>query len=164
MPDDMSDKRLYRRVDVLIPFGFRTVDRAVVDTARRGVPLRVASSGDDPVHAVLERIEHKVDGLLRRLDGGGDDAPPVTLRSVNLSGAGVRFGSEFPVEPGVCVDLVLVLPGEPAHRVRVFGEVVRQRKLARPSGGIYELAVSFLTLSPRDREWLIRYTFQTVGP
>lgn len=161
MSDEAPDKRVYRRVDVVIPMGFRPVDRSVVEQARR-TESTPESGETDPLHAALTRIEQKVDALIRRQDRH-DAAPPVYPLSVNLSGAGVRFGSEWPIEPGVCVELVLILPGDAPHRIHAFGEVVRQRKLARPTGGIYEIAVSFLILSPLDREHLIRYTFQVIS-
>jgi hypothetical protein len=82
---------------------------------------------------------------------------------INLSGAGVRFPSDDPVEQGEYVDVVMVLPGDSPIKVRAFGEVVRQRLVARPSGAVYEIAASFLHLPPKDREAIIRYTFQANG-
>ncbi len=162
MLDDERNKRLYRRVDVVIPFGFRPVERAMVDAALVPEPAPLAEASDDPILAALERIERKVDRVLERLEWD-DRSPPMRSMSVNLSGAGVRFGSEWPLESGSCVDLALVLPGEPPMRMRAFGEVVRSRKVGRPSGGLFEIAVSFVTITARDRESIIRYTFQMTG-
>jgi c-di-GMP-binding flagellar brake protein YcgR len=161
MPDNDQDKRLYRRVDVLIPFGFRTIGRGVVEASLQTAPEPVVVS-DDPIRGALERIERKVDRLLARLESE-NLAPAVRPTPINLSGAGVRFPSDDPIEQGEFVDVVMVLPGDSQVRIRAFAEVVRQRLVARPSGAVYEIAASFLHLPPKDREAIIRYTFQANG-
>ena len=161
MPDNDQDKRLYRRVDVLIPFGFRTIGRGAVEASLHAEPEPVTVS-DDPIQGVLERIERKVDRLLARLESE-DQAPAVRPTPINLSGAGVRFPSDDPIEQGEFVDVVMVLPGDSPVKIRAFAEVVRQRLVARPSGAVYEIAASFLHLAPKDREVIIRYTFQANG-
>ncbi|HET8761483.1 MAG TPA: PilZ domain-containing protein [Nitrospiria bacterium] len=161
MATEDEDKRLFRRVDVLIPFGFRPVGRgavqSIVHTEKESFHLN-----DDPVRAALDRIERKVDRLLARLESG-DQTPPVQPKRINLSGSGVRFSSDDPLEEGQYLDLAMVLPGESPVALRAVGEVVRQRLLARPSGAVYEIAVSFVDLAPADRESIIRYTFQATG-
>jgi c-di-GMP-binding flagellar brake protein YcgR len=110
----------------------------------------------------LDRIERKVDRLLARLEFG-DQTPMVRPQRINLSGSGVRFSSDDPMEEGQYLDLAMVLPGESPVSIHAVGEVVRQRLLARPSGAVYEIAVSFADIAPEDREAIIRYTFQANG-
>ena len=156
-----DDKRLFRRIDVLIPFGYRPVGKggvqSIMQTEREAFQL-----SDDPVRAALDRIERKVDRLLARLESG-DHTLAVQPQRINLSGSGVRFSSEDPLEEGQYLDLAMVLPGDTPVSIRAVGEVVRQRLLARPSGAVYEIAVSFADISPADREAIIRYTFQATG-
>jgi len=156
-----DDKRLFRRVDVLIPFGFKPVGRGGVQSIvqTEGESFQVS---DDPVRVALDRIERKVDRLLARLESG-DHIPTLQPRRINLSGSGVRFSNDDPLEEGQYLDLALVLPGESPVSIRAVGEVVRQRLLARPSGAVYEIAVSFVDLASADREAIIRYTFQANG-
>ncbi len=161
MAGSEEDKRLYRRVDVLIPFGFRTVGQGAVVNAV-GQDPEPSTEDADPVRAALDRIERKVDRLLARLESE-DHAPSLKPTRINLSGAGVRFPSDDPIEQGEYVDVVMVLPGDTPIRIRAFGEVVRQRLVARPSGAVYEIAAAFLHLPPKDREAIIRYTFQANG-
>lgn len=161
MPGDEEDKRLYRRVDVLIPFGFRTVGQGAVTAAVQADP-EPETGHHDPVRAALERIERKMDRVLARIDSA-DHAPGVRQTPINLSGAGVRFPSDDPIEQGEYVDLVMILPGDAPIKIRAFAEVVRQRLIARPSGAVYEIAAAFLHLAPKDREAIIRYTFQANG-
>jgi c-di-GMP-binding flagellar brake protein YcgR len=161
MASDEGDKRLYRRVDVLIPFGFRPVGRGAVQSIVQG-ETEAFQVSDDPVRAALDRIERKVDRMLARLESG-DRTPTVEPRRVNLSGSGVRFLSDDSLEEGQYLDLAMVLPGDSPVAIRAVGEVVRQRLLARPSGAVYEIAVSFVDLAPADREAIIRYTFQATG-
>ncbi|MFZ5863081.1 MAG: PilZ domain-containing protein [Nitrospirota bacterium] len=159
--DTKEDKRLYRRVDVLIPFGFKPVGRggvqSITQTEREAFHLE-----DDPVRAALDRIERKVDRLLARLESG-EQTPALQPQRINLSGSGVRFSSGDPIDEGQYLDLALVLPGEAPVSIRAVGEVVRQRLLARPSGAFYEIAVTFSDLAAADREAIIRYTFQANG-
>lgn len=162
MPDNDQDKRLYRRVDVLIPFGFRAVGHRAVEAAVRQEDPEPSADHTDPVRAALDRIERKVDRLLARVESE-EQAPSLKPTPINLSGAGVRFPSDDPVEQGEYVDVVMVLPGDSPIKVRAFGEVVRQRLVARPSGAVYEIAASFLHLPPKAREAIIRYTFQANG-
>lgn len=159
---DPTDKRLYRRVDVVIPFGFRPVDRAAVEAIPSSRPPRDASESPDPLIAMLERIDVKLDRILDRLESN-DRWPPLQNMPINLSGAGVRFGCESPMTPGAFLELALVLPGDRPARICTFGEVVRQTKRGRSRNGAYESAVSFVALSERDRESIIRYTFQVSG-
>ena len=161
MPDNDQDKRLYRRVDVLIPFGFRTVGRAAVESSHH-IETEPVPASEDPIRGALERIERKIDRLLARLESE-EQTPSVRPTPINLSGAGVRFPSDEPIEQGEFIDVVMVLPGDSSISVRAFAEVVRQRLLARPSGAVYEIAASFLHLAPMDREAIIRYTFQANG-
>ncbi len=161
MSADDQDKRLYRRVDVLIPFGFRKVGPRIVEAAVRQDSEPSTEHGD-PLRAALDRIERKLDRLLARWESE-DQAPSVRPTPINLSGAGVRFPSDDPIEQGEYVDVVMVLPGDSSIKVRAFGEVVRQRLVARPSGAVYEIAASFLHLPPKVREAIIRYTFQANG-
>jgi hypothetical protein len=161
MAGSEEDKRLYRRVDVLIPFGFRTIGQGAVVNAV-GQDPEPSTEDADPVRAALDRIERKVDRLLARLESE-DHAPSLKPTPINLSGAGVRFPSDDTIEQGEYVDVVMVLPGDSPIRIRAFGEVVRQRLVARPSGAVYEIAAAFLHLPPKDREAIIRYTFQANG-
>ncbi len=159
---DPTDKRLYRRVDVVVPFGFRPIDRAVVEAIPSLQPSRHASESSDPLLATLERIEVKLDRILDHLESS-DRWPPLQNTSINLSGAGVRFGSDRPIATGAFLELALVLPGDRPVRIHTFGEVVRQTKRGRSKNGAYESAVAFVALSERDRESIIRYTFQIPG-
>jgi hypothetical protein len=159
---DPTDKRLYRRVDVVIPFGFRPVDRAVVEALSFPDLVPQARESPDPLMAMLERIDGKLDRMLDRLESY-DRWPSLQETSVNLSGAGVRFGCDVPIAVGVFLEVALVLPGDRPVRICTHGEVVRQTKRGRSRGGAYESAVSFVALSDRDRESIIRYTFQVSG-
>lgn len=164
MSDDASDKRLYRRVDVVIPFRFVVSDRAEAEAwrAKMGSPSRDADTdakGDGPHQALLSRIEHKLDRLLERIEPD-ERFEEILPLSVNLSGAGIRFAADLPLQPGTILKMMLILPYGAPLRILAFGEVTRNRKVGRPQGVAYESAVAFLALSDKDRESIIRYTFQ----
>lgn len=159
--DDASDKRLYRRVDVVIPFRFTVSDRAAAEACRvesDSSSVDAVEHGDQP-QAMLTRIEQKLDRLLKQLEPDERFAEMMPI-SVNLSGAGVRFASDIPLQPGTILEMTFILPYGTPVRILAFGEVTRSRKVGRPQGAAYETAVAFLVLSDKDRELMIRYTFQ----
>lgn len=162
MADEPEDKRLYRRVDVVVPFGFRPVDRATIASIAPDAPRRAADPPDDPVTAALERIERQLARVIDRLEWE-ERSPPVQPVPINLSGAGVRFAGRQALAPGAVLELALVLPGDPPIRIRTFGEVVRHKRIGRSPNGSHEIAVRFVNVSDRDRESIIRYTFRVTG-
>jgi len=160
--DEPEDKRLYRRVDVVVPFGFRAMDRATITSIASDVPPHAADPPDDPVMAALERIERQLAWVIDRLEWE-ERSPPVQPTPINLSGAGVRFAGRQALAPGAALELALVLPGDPPIRIRTFGEVLRHKRIGRAPDGSHEIAVKFVNVSERDRESIIRYTFQVTG-
>ena len=162
MADEPEDKRLYRRVDVVVPFGFRPADRTAVVPIDRELPPHAADPPDDPVMVALERIERQLAWVIDRLEWE-ERSPPVQPTPINLSGAGVRFAGRQALAPGAVLELALVLPGDPPIRIRAFGEVLRHKRIGRAPNGSHEIAVKFVNVSERDRESIIRYTFQVTG-
>ena len=162
MADEPEDKRLYRRVDVVVPFGFRPIGRATITSIASDVPPHAADQPNDPVMAALERIERQLAWVIDRLEWE-ERSPPVQPTPINLSGAGVRFAGRQALAPGAVLELALVLPGDPPIRIRTFGEVVRHKRIGRAPNGSHEIAVKFVNVSERDRESIIRYTFQVTG-
>ncbi len=162
MADEPEDKRLYRRVDVVVPFGFRPVDRAAIASITPDVPPHATTPPDDPVMTALERIERQLARVIDRLEWE-ERSPPIQPTSINLSGAGVRFAGRQALAPGALLELALVLPGDPPIRIRTVGEVVRHKRIGRSPNGSHEIAVRFVNVSDRDRESIIRYTFQVTG-
>lgn len=162
MADEPEDKRLYRRVDVVVPFGFRPADRTAITSIASASPPYAADPPDDPVMAALERIERQLAWVIDRLEWE-ERSPPVQPTPINLSGAGVRFAGRQALAPGAVLELALVLPGDPPIRIRTFGEVVRHKRIGRAPNGSHEIAVKFVNVSERDREFIIRYTFQVTG-
>ena len=164
MADEPEDKRLYRRVDVVVPFGFRpsASDRATITSIASDAPPHAADPPDDPVMAALERIERQLAWVIDRLEWE-ERSPPVQPTPINLSGAGVRFAGRQALAPGAVLELALVLPGDPPIRIRTFGEVVRHKRIGRAPNGSHEIAVKFVNVSERDRESIIRYTFKVPG-
>jgi hypothetical protein len=160
--DEPEDKRLYRRVDVVVPFGFRPADRTAVVPIDPELPRRAVVPPDDPVMAALERIERQLAWVINRLEWE-ERSPPVQPTPINLSGAGVRFAGRQALAPGAVLELALVLPSDPPIRIRTFGEVVRHKRIGRAPNGSHEIAVKFVNVSERDRESIIRYTFRVTG-
>ena len=109
--------------------------------------------------AALERIERQLAWVIDRLEWE-ERSPPIQPTPINLSGAGVRFAGRQALAPGAVLELALVLPGDPPIRIRTFGEVVRHKRIGRAPNGSHEIAVKFVNVSERDREFIIRYTFQ----
>jgi len=78
----------------------------------------------------------------------------------DLSGGGVRFVAEHPLEPGTRIQATMRLPGR-VEPVRFLGEVVWAKSLTSSTGSLSdsgaEVGVKFLQVDPKDREFLMQY-------
>lgn len=80
----------------------------------------------------------------------------------DISGTGVRFVAEHPLECGTPLELVVALPDR-TEPIRCLGEVVWS--FPRPPtdvalrGGNSEVGVRFLNIDPRDRALIEQYAW-----
>lgn len=136
-------------------------DRAIADFIFGSTAslLSRIKQGEDGERLVpwLMKIDWTLDLILKALCRAYPDAVTVPkLTDVNLSAGGIRFPADRPVHPHEQLELNLVLP--PFTPIRSIVEVLRVQE-CDPLGGPFKVAAKFLSLSPDDRERIIRHIF-----
>jgi|WetSurSiteA1Bulk_404760.scaffolds.fasta_scaffold100700_1 hypothetical protein len=108
--------------------------------------------------AYMEVLDRKlnmiIDVLLRK-----DDTFQSRYLEVDISGAGIRFGSDRRWDEGSYMELRIILPCFPDVRIGALGRVTRSHESLPASGGGWETAVGFVAMSENDRDILINYVF-----
>ena len=103
----------------------------------------------------LMKIDWALEVILKtlaRMTPNGLSLP--MLSSVNISGGGLRFTAEREFKQSDIIEVSLVLP--PFTPVNAKAEVLRVTPQGR-DGARYHIAARFVTISPDDRERLIRH-------
>jgi len=75
----------------------------------------------------------------------------------NISGAGMRFFTEQPLDLESFLRIDILLPLFPSFTITALGQVVRVQK--KDTDNQYEVAVSFTDIHEDDRDALIHYIF-----
>ena len=79
------------------------------------------------------------------------------LLEVDLSGGGIRFESDCPLDKSQSLKLDLVLVPE-YYNLTTLGEVVDCQSIG--SSGLYEIAITFSEIQEADRDAIIRHVFK----
>lgn len=156
-----DDRRSYFRVPARIAIRHRRASAEEIDTFERELLLsnREPTAEVDPaIQVLLDRLERKLDRILAHLEP--DSMPPLgaqDVRSVEVSGSGVRYEWSETVAVGDRVIVEMLLPGTPVRRVRAVGEVVFREEPRDDRPG--QVAVRFEAIDEGEREAIIRYTY-----
>lgn len=167
-----TERREYLRVRCQLPFQWRPVRRDEL-IGRRSVARQASETrqqverlareiAEPQTHtvllAILERLtnlEDKVERIVERMQESGFMVEDVITE---LSGGGMRFLTQRRVRVGDIIEAV-ISPDEGDEEVRIQARILRIHPpnlgRAQPS-----VACRFITISSRDREALIRYTFR----
>ena len=135
----------------------RTLNSIItVGENQRGV-LRNIRESDPVVAAYLQSLEERLETLARLLGREGREVADTPTHDVNLSGNGISFQHDEPMQRGDRLSLELQLFPERTC-LSLLGTVVRmtERRTAR-GGGRYQVAVDFTDIHDDDRELLIRH-------
>ncbi len=79
------------------------------------------------------------------------------LLEVDLSGGGIRFESDAPLNVNQVLKLDLVLVPE-YYNLTTLGEVVDCRPIG--SSGLFEIAITFSEIQENDRDAIVRHVFK----
>lgn len=112
----------------------------------------------DAIYAYLETLDSKLNMILDLLSRK-EQVVHGSYMDVVLSGSGLKFSLGTRLEEGVFLDLRMVLPSFPRVRISALGRVVRCRKLDTAGADNWETAVTFVAISEKDRDVLVRYVF-----
>ena len=127
-----------------------------VDSAR---PAEVGGESESPILDCLQQINQKLDRIIelmpRRAHKGGLDRSGVIR---DISGSGLRFQTDRPVDDGSVLEFQLNLPGRLTHTVLAVAEVKRVKVYASVEGERYwEVAVHFTSIEEFDRDRIVAH-------
>jgi hypothetical protein len=108
----------------------------------------------------LKTLDKKVNLIAQKILLDESHATRQTTRAVDISGSGLAFDSEKPLETDVLLELKMILPPEFVGVV-VHGKIVYCKENAPGDDRLpYRLGVDFLSIREQDREMLIRHIFK----
>lgn len=166
-----NERRTEIRVPLSAPLFFNRLD-SLEAYARIPLPasprLDLAATipdleGRDDIEVFLMRLDAKLDYLITLLS---DRIARKNYQHkgllLDISESGLRFVSPIPLPIGALLEIELVLPNHPHHRLDIAAQVIWQGGQAnadtpRPS---HFVGLGFLDILPDDREEIVHYIFQ----
>lgn len=146
-----------------LPAELRATEESITAAIAKPTADLLARSGDALQESLLVPWLKKIDWLLEltlktlaATQPQGVSMARVT--EVNLSGGGVSFAAQRQLEVGQDLVLKLILP--PFTPIATIARIIRV-KPSRRTGGEFEIATQFMSISPDDQESLIRHILTT---
>ncbi len=124
---------------------------------------RIEESQESVIHYLVEyldRMDEKLERIIDALDGNRGRKELQVKQTIDISGSGISFVLQGPVEKGQILDISLKIPGFPIGRFYVYGEVVHSRPHQGPESGFCEVGIKFIKMTPEQREALIACAFR----
>lgn len=115
---------------------------------------------NDHVYNYMQMINKKLDMIIELLgssDSGGNYKKVHT--DVSISGAGIKFICDTPVNEGDFVELKIIVPVSPYPKITTLCQVVRSEGDREAKEGDKRVAMKFLVINETDRDVLINYIF-----
>jgi hypothetical protein len=105
----------------------------------------------------IQIIEKKLDKILERMEEkNGGPSFSKSLRTIDISGSGVRFLSQK--RPGrPYLELVISIPRIHPRKIRTIAEIVRVGEKKTGEHTSWEIAAKYLEIAEEDRDVLISY-------
>ena len=121
----------------------------------------VRSEGEEKeLFTYMKVLDKKLDTIIELLEAKkSEDSYKSLYTRVNISGAGIRFLSDGPLNMGARVELRIALPTSPFSRLSTLCEVVRTEQSATDEGTGWQIALKFIVINEYDRDVLINYIF-----
>jgi hypothetical protein len=115
---------------------------------------------NDQAYAYMQVINKKLDTIIEYLYKLQCGETYHDLQTdVNISGVGLQFASDIPLQEGVYVELKVVIPVFPYPKITSLCEVMRTQGLTSDAPGRFRIAMKFLVINEKDRDILINYIF-----
>jgi len=179
---DASERRNFFRIDDSVSMSYHPVPEEEVEDRLRRMESEVAgnftvmsslSSINQNMAGILHRIEkdtpdvadylkainQKIEVLGRALLSADTELTEKPAQPVNLSASGLAFYSEEPIEPGLVLELRLLLPSFTG--IITYGEVIGCDRVENEAPGFpYFSRINFLHMREKDRDLLIRHVIK----
>jgi c-di-GMP-binding flagellar brake protein YcgR len=174
-----SERREYFRVKDRLPIEFRSLSHdeylkleslirynptQIVDKVNEMYFLKkIVSKSDsekDQVYAYLQVIDKKLDIIIDHLCKSKEDDLYVSrFAEVDISGAGIRFISDVPLDKDAYVELKVILPLFPYPKISSLCSIVRMKEFVVEEMKQWQMALKFALINEEDRDILINYIF-----
>jgi len=162
----MKEKEYYEKVrehvrqDVKIPFSFKLISKQELESLTTKVfggkdffEIKLLENSNFDISQRLNRIEEKIDAILDMFLLQKHGFFNLTETNINLSGGGLSFISDTPINKGDLLEIKILLPEPTLVGLIVYGEVVRVEQ----KNENFEIGVKFIKINENERDLIIRF-------
>jgi len=162
----MKEKEYYEKVrehvrqDVKIPFSFKLISKQELENlstkvfgCRNFFEIKLLENSNFDISERLNRIEEKIDALLDMFLLQQQGFFNLAETNINLSGGGLSFISNNPINKGDFLEIKILLPEPTLVGLIVYGEVVRVEQ----KNENFEIGVKFIKIEEKERDLIIRF-------
>ncbi len=136
----------------------------VIDKAYDMHSVKEGMSNDEKeksqVFAYLRMIDKKVDMLVDILcKPQKNELYHSSYAEVEISGNGIKFISDLPIQGGDYIELRIVIPRFPYPKITALGQVLRSESYTMSDTKYGTVVARFIVINEEDRDLLISYVF-----
>jgi len=116
---------------------------------------------NEEIFAYMRMMNRKLDTIMDLLSKtqNGEIYHSVQTEII-LSGAGIQFESDILFQTGDYTELKIVVPLFPYPKITILCQVVRTESVQGGVVGIFRIAMKFLVINEKDRDFLVKYIFE----
>ena len=116
---------------------------------------------NEEIFAYMRMMNRKLDTIMDLLSKtqNGEIYHSVQTEII-LSGAGIQFESDILFQTGDYTELKIVVPLFPYPKITILCQVVRTESVQGGVIGIFRIAMKFLVVNEKDRDFLVKYIFE----
>jgi hypothetical protein len=116
---------------------------------------------NEELRVYLCNMNKKLDAILNLLSQSQYDETYHSVQTdVILSGAGIQFESHIALKKDDYTELKIVIPMFPYPKIAILCQVVRSESLQGDAADAFRIAMQFLIINEKDRDFLIKYIFE----
>ncbi|MFZ5998491.1 MAG: PilZ domain-containing protein [Nitrospirota bacterium] len=166
---DMENERYiqmreFSRVDARIPFEVRLLpleERKDIRAKMSGASVLAETKAlpdlpDKLLGDWMRMLNAKLDAVINILTFQREGFGSLPFAQVNISGAGIGFGSREKYHQGDVLEMKLILPVMPPVALYLYGEVVKIEK--RPEN--YYTGTKFIAIDEEVRDQIVKFVFK----
>jgi hypothetical protein len=162
---NISDQRLYSRVDAYTPLEYKIVDsqqKQFVRSRLAGESIlaefkSLPNHDDQIITEWLRTINAKLDEIIRMMTIHHEGFNCLNMTKVNIGGGGISLNTGKSFSPGDILEIKIMLSMQKAVALFLYGEVV---EIAKPHHE-YDTSVQFIGIDDFIRDEVIRFVFET---
>ncbi|MCL2669966.1 MAG: PilZ domain-containing protein [Syntrophaceae bacterium] len=163
---DSGTRREFSRVNIYVPFEYRTVAREEwdhiqskilgysADTEWGGLPK--LAGNDHQLGEWLNMLNTKLDRIIRLMTLQKEGYFGLASRAVNISGGGLSFNSSKEIRLGEVLEIKTLLTTQHSMAMVIYGQVTKAEKTEED----YAIAISYVRMDDLVRNEIIRFVFE----